>query len=234
MSTHPTTDFDWQLYADATFAGLAVLIPIPLLDAAVEGYFRRRMVRTLARRRGTTLPPAVADHLTREGCNWSGCLMWPITLTWVLLKKLSRKILYFLTVKEATDKLSFYWHRAFLLDYMLAQGHMATVEAAVHGRAALEETLANSTTSPLLQLAGQVIANARHVGRSLWRIGRRNQEDETVAQSRSLMDAQWAESSAYLETLAHRYDETYQQQRLAAEIRLSEPPPATQTNESAL
>ena len=39
LSTLPR--FDWLRYADATFAGLALLIPIPLLDVAFECFFRR-------------------------------------------------------------------------------------------------------------------------------------------------------------------------------------------------
>lgn len=54
----PQTAFEWPIYADATFAGLAVLFPIPLLDWALEEYFRRRMPRTIARYRHHTLPLA--------------------------------------------------------------------------------------------------------------------------------------------------------------------------------
>ena len=53
------TDFDWLVYADATFAGLAILIPFPFVDSLLEEYFRRRMARDIARRRGRTLSPAV-------------------------------------------------------------------------------------------------------------------------------------------------------------------------------
>lgn len=46
----PATQFDWQIYADTTFAGLSLLILIPLLDVAFEWFFRRRMAHTIARR----------------------------------------------------------------------------------------------------------------------------------------------------------------------------------------
>jgi hypothetical protein len=39
----PPAAFDWEVYANATFAGLAVLIPIPLVDWVFEEVFRRRM-----------------------------------------------------------------------------------------------------------------------------------------------------------------------------------------------
>ena len=30
------TDFDWIVYADATFAGLSILLPIPFVDTWLE------------------------------------------------------------------------------------------------------------------------------------------------------------------------------------------------------
>jgi hypothetical protein len=43
------TDFDWLVYADATFAGLAILLPFPFVDSWLEGYFRRRMPGDITR-----------------------------------------------------------------------------------------------------------------------------------------------------------------------------------------
>ena len=39
--------------------------------------------------------------------------------------------------KEASEKLSHYWERAYLLDYMLGAGHLGTAESARHARLAL-------------------------------------------------------------------------------------------------
>ena len=208
----PPTRFDWLQYADATFAGLATLIPLPLVDSLIESYFRRRMVRNIAKRRQVRLPDPIYQHMTREGCNWGAVLLWPITLLWKLLKKLSRKILYFLTVKEATDKLSYYWHRAYLLDYMIAQGHLEQEETAVLARTALEQVLDTITTSPLTKVAQQVANNTRHVWRTLRRVRWRNQEDETIAASKAMMDEQWEESATYLATIAQQYELLYEQQ----------------------
>ena len=209
METPQRPQFDWLQYADATFAGLATLIPLPLVDSLVEGYFRRRMVRNIAKRRQISLNPLVYERMTREGCNIWGCLLWPVSLVWKFLKKLSRKILYFLTVKEATDKLSHYWHRAFLVDYMLVQGHLEGEESAVYARAALEQVLENTTISPLNKLAQEVASNAHWVGRALWRVVRRNKEDETIAASRAMMDEQWDEAADYLTRFAQRYHDLY-------------------------
>ncbi|MCB0032613.1 MAG: hypothetical protein KDE51_01225 [Anaerolineales bacterium] len=218
---HADTSFDWLIYADATFAGLAVLIPIPPLDLLMEAYFRRRILRTIAKRRKTKIPSDVMDIIHREGC-CSGCFTWPLTLIIVVLKRISRKILYFLTIKEASDMLSFYWHRAFLLDYMLAAGHLQNQNTAVVARQALDEILLSTTTSPLGKIAAEIVDNARHIWTTLRRIRRNNEEDEVVAESRSLMDEQWAEAAGYLEQLAAAYQTRFDTLRLDQQIQLFE------------
>ena len=102
----PVPKFDWAVYADATFAGLAILIPIPLLDVFVEWLFRRRMPQAIAKRNGRKLSRPIVFHLNNRPGKWWGCFLWPIALTLLLLKRLFRTILYFLTIKEATDNLS--------------------------------------------------------------------------------------------------------------------------------
>jgi hypothetical protein len=203
------TGFDWQLYADATFAGLAVLIPVPLLDVVFERFFRRRMAPAIAARKGRSLPPPVRVELNRSsgGC-LGGCLAAPITAVLWLITRLSRKILYVLTIKDATDQLSYYWQRAFLLAHMLDQGHLQSLSSAAAAREAMEAVL-DTTAGPLGQLAQQVIAGARHIARTLWR-ARRGGEDEVTRQTRARMRASWAAFDDYFTALAERYDRAYQ------------------------
>ncbi len=138
MNPQPRTNFDWSVYADATLAGLSVLIPIPLLDTVFETFFRRRMPRSIARSHGRVLPANIQAALRLNLRSWfQTYLMLPLTLTIGLVRRLSRKLLYFLTIKEAADALSQYWHRAFLLDYMLAAGHLETVASAHVARQAM-------------------------------------------------------------------------------------------------
>jgi hypothetical protein len=209
MSEHkPQTAFDWALYADATFAGLSPLIPIPLLDLAFEWFFKRRMLSSISKRRGQRLDPAVYQTMNRgEGCA-QGCLLWPLKLVFTLLKRISRKILYFLTIKEATDQLSYYWHRAFLLNYMLALGHLDNVESAETARQALDKVLDTPDTSPLHQFAQQIANSTRHVWRTL-RGARRGQEDEEIAEKKSRMARTWADFSDYLQEVAVRYEQLF-------------------------
>ncbi len=100
MDPQPRTTFDWSRYADATLAGLSVLIPIPFLDTVFERFFRHRMPTTIARSRGRVLPARIEAELTPTSRNVvRACLTLPLTLTIGLVQRLSRKLLYFLTIK---------------------------------------------------------------------------------------------------------------------------------------
>lgn len=209
----PQTEFEWRVYANATFAGLATLIPIIGLDWAFEELFRRRMVVSIAKYRGQNLPPFASNTLNSSNTTClQSCLMLPVILTYGLLKKLSRKILYFLTLKEATDKLSYYWHRAFLIDYMLLAGHLEAEDSAQAARQAMDQTLENTITSPLYQLARQVINHTKHILRTLRR-ARKGVEDEVAQQKKSIMLEHWGDFESYLQTLAAEYNRLYQEIR---------------------
>jgi hypothetical protein len=207
------TAFNWSLYADATFAGLSLLVPIPFLDSAFEWFFKRRVAGAIANWRGRRLAPAVLAELNRGQGSWlEGCLLLPITLTWGLLKRLSKKLLYFLTIKEATDSMSHHWHRAFLIDYALQQGHLDSLDSAVVARRAMDYALATATTSPLENLAQRLIPHTRHITQSL-RKARKGQEDEVIEEKRNMMAKAWAGFGEYLADVAFRYDRAYAQWR---------------------
>ena len=120
------TAFDWAVYADATFAGLAVLIPIPVVDFIVEEYFRRRMPRDIAARNGRTLHPGLVIRLNRRRADNQllGCLLLPLRLVFYLFRNIFRTVLYALSVVDAADNLGYYWHRAFLINYAVRRGHL--------------------------------------------------------------------------------------------------------------
>jgi len=202
----PQTKFDWPIYADATFAGLSVLIPIPLVDLFFESLFKRRVVKSIAKRNGRSLPKQAFAELNRWrfGC-WPGCLVWPVMLVFEFLKRLYRTVLYFLTVKSATDQLSYHWHRAFLLDFMVRRGDLDDMETAVLAAAALNRVLDETTTSPLLQLANQIIDGVSHVLRTILNWVRRRQEDEVVEGTRKQMERAWHDFAGYFEELAEQY-----------------------------
>lgn len=226
------TAFSWSLYADATFAGLSILVPIPFVDSAFEWFFKRRVPGAIARWRGRRLDPTVVAELNHEKSSWlESCLMLPVTLTWGLIKRLSKKVLYFLTIKEATDHLSYQWHRAFLIDYALQQGHLETRADAEVARLAMEYALATGTTSPLENLAQRLIPHTRHITRSL-RKARKGEEDEVIEEKRNMMAKAWVGFAEYLADMAFRYEQTYVKwrherlERAAAEAAAAAAPPS--------
>ncbi len=203
------TDFDWGVYADATMAGLAVLVPIPILDWLLEEIFRRRMPQAIARQRGQRLSSAVAAELNKSNRRWwLTCLLLPVVGLFWLIKRISKKILYFLTVKEATDQVSLYWHQAFLMDYMLQQGHLEDEQSAAAARQAMWRVIKNSHRSPIWQLAQQIVSSSRHVARSLLKF-RRGHEDELVQANKQRMRSSWQKFRGYFETLVPLYDQAY-------------------------
>jgi hypothetical protein len=208
--TDPHRKFDWIIYADATFAGLSILIPIPLLDVLFENLFRRRMPGVIGKRNGRAFDKATIAELNHlpPGC-LQGCFGWPILIILTFLKRLYRTILYFLTIKDASDNLSLYWHRAFLLDYATRSGHIddaATVPVAAQ---TIRQLLDNITTSPLTQFAQQIVSSVSHIFGTLRRVLRRGEEDDVVAETRQRMETMWSSFDSYFAEVAARYDTLY-------------------------
>jgi len=218
----PRTTFDWAIYVDATLAGLAILIPVPLVDVFVEWLFKRRIPQAVAKRNGRRLDRYTVYYLNNDPFSCVGCLMWPLALLLLFLKRLFKTILYFLTIKEATDKLSLYWHRAFLIDFMVRRGDLDDEQTAKIAAAALRELLQNLTTSPLQQLAFQVITSMHHIFRTIWHWRRQRREDADLKQAHLEMANGWERFKEYLETVGAEYVQSFdrlQAAHLAAQIR---------------
>jgi hypothetical protein len=102
----------------AVLAGLTPLIPVPVLDDVVKGYFRRRLVRALAATQGRGLSDAEVDALAKE--SGGGCLRGCVGMVLIYpLKKLFRKVFFFLEWKRAVDLTSHTYHFGYLVDYAL-------------------------------------------------------------------------------------------------------------------
>lgn len=106
--------------------GASALLPVPFLDDVAKAYLERRLVRTIASGEKLTLTTEEVERLTLEppkGCCALGCLgkvvLYPI-------KKLIRKILFFLEIKRAVDQSSNALAEAWLLTLALRQGLWST------------------------------------------------------------------------------------------------------------
>lgn len=134
----------------AMACGLAMLIPLPLLDEYVARRLTRQMFAEQARERGVDLPEEALHLLTEDRSSLvSGCLValvvWP-------LKKLFRTVLYFLTVKDVLDGATVAAHRATMFAIALDAGVLPAHASEV--RALMDTVLSRVRVSP--------------VSRSLW------------------------------------------------------------------
>lgn len=208
--SNPPT-FNWAIYADATLAGLSALIPFPLIDTLFEAYFRRRMIHTIAHQRSRALSPAAVRVLNQDPLASTArtLLTLPLTLTVGLIVRLSRKLLYFLSIRRAVNLLTYYWRRAYLLDYIVRQGHLSTHESAAAAVAALDTVLAQSGSGPFRWLAQHVVNHTPYVLRTLWH-ARHGQEDPPILTIRAELAERWPALDDYLATLARRYDEQFE------------------------
>jgi hypothetical protein len=214
VSTHQRQpDYDWQVFADATCAGLSVLLPIPLLDLLFESIFRRRIPTTISRFRGVDVEPSVRRQLgtsLRSLVSLEGCLGAAFAVVKYVLRRIWRKIIYIFAIKDAATALTEYWHRAALIDHMVRAGHLdrgADTGLAIRVSTAV---LAEIDPSPLMGLARQAVDNVHHVFRLLLAARRLGATEVT----RSLGELLTGQSRAALESLrrtASLYNRRYEQ-----------------------
>jgi len=97
----------------------------------------------------------------------------------------------------------------------MKRGDLSGPEEAALAAEALHLVLDSLTTSPLTQLAQQVVANVRHILRSSWRWLRRKQEDEMMAETRTQMANAWRDMAGYFAQVAARYEQQLEQLHIA-------------------
>lgn len=149
---------DFPAFRQVTFygvvSGLCPLIPVPFLDDWVLHRVRERMVRDLAGRQGADLSEEEVATLAGagEGFRFPGCFA---TLGWVLrkvvlklIKKIFRKVIYILAVREGLHVATDTFHEGFLLlEAFRRRGSEGDFDA-LRVRAAVRETLAELDLQP--------------------------------------------------------------------------------------
>lgn len=136
----------------AVLVGLTPLIPLPLLDDLAQHYFERRMLEKLVIVHALALSPAQIDELAApppmaEG--WiKGCLL---NLLLYPIKKIFRKIFFFLEIKRTIDLVAQTYAKGHLIDGVLSRKLCAPLGPHAPGaiRAASERALARVGVSPI-------------------------------------------------------------------------------------
>ena len=203
--------FDWHIYADATCAGLSVLIPLPLVDIAFETVFRRRIPGTIGKTRDCEIDRTTRIALARPLEGWlsvSGCLAVPVMIVRYILRRLWRKIIYIFAVKDATTALTEYWHRAYLIDHMTRAGHLDPGTDTKLAVGVFRYVLDQIDPSPLTGLARQTMASVQHVMRLLVK-ARRMGASEVTQSLGDVLASHWRVAEASLRSTADLYNGFY-------------------------
>jgi hypothetical protein len=146
----------------ALLVGMTPLIPLPFLDDLARVALRRRMVRALAAEEGVAVDAVVIEALAAEP--GGGCLGFVPRLLLYPIKKVFRKIFFFLEVKRAIDLVSTSWHYGWLLQIALRDRRLledAARAAAV--RAEIEALLAETSVKPFERVLREALRGSRAI-----------------------------------------------------------------------
>lgn len=169
----------------SVLGGLCPLIPVPFIDDVILGFIQRRMVETLCTLHGFHPTSAQIKTLSAEpsGCPL-GCL-WAVVVYPV--KKILKKVLYFLSIKGCVDVASTMLHRGYLLQHCLANGivskdnvadkaGLVRVQDAI--RAACKEVDPRPINQILKRIFGASKALLKGSARAMWGMFRRERKKD--------------------------------------------------------
>jgi len=129
----------YRLLRSSLLSGLCPLFPLPIVDDWLRDGLRERAVKTLLEERGFKFSPAEVRLLAlgesgpaSEGC--VGCfvnaLWWPFRfLGSFLVKKVLRKLIFVLAIKDCASELSRCYHVLHLLRHAASRNAFAVEEA---------------------------------------------------------------------------------------------------------
>ncbi len=148
----------------AILVGLTPLIPIPVVDDLVKGFFARKMIHMLAEAHKLPLTPEEISALSEEpskGCVY-GCLFGTFEF---LIKRLIRKIIFILEWRRAIDLVTHTYYVGHLLDYTFEKGWYTpgSVEEAARLRTAIEKTRAGANTNLVKRTVRENFNQSKHL-----------------------------------------------------------------------
>lgn len=182
-----------QIVAHSLLSGLCPLIPLPLLDDWARDLLRRKLVGRLTGSGGFPLAEdqvkVLANGISSTGPGGClvGCLVRPlIFLSQLIFRKLMRKILFFLTLRDTVNTFSDTFHEGYLVRHAIERGALASVGsgqpvAPTRGgrpvdpqvlavRQSIERSVRATDTRPVTSLVGSLLGGSR---RSLMLTARR-------------------------------------------------------------
>jgi hypothetical protein len=172
----------------SVLAGLCPLVPIPFLDDKVLSWVRRKMIRDLLGARG--LHPSEQQVRILEGeaeGGLRGCLgaavLWPLLkLAVYLVKKVVKKIILILTLKECVDRLSETLHEGYLLHRAAERWQGGGRQGPRRVRAAVERACDAVDPRPVHQLVKKLLRGSRllllRASKALTKLARKERREQ--------------------------------------------------------
>ena len=162
----------YRLAFFSLLGGSTSLIPLPFVDDWTLDWIRRRMILELGG--PIRLPEEAVGVLLKRGERpLSGCLnlliRTPFSLLIYLVKRLFRKIVYILAVKESTDRASAVFHEGYLLAAAARRPDLAPEVRAGRPEAvrqlayAFVETFRQTDTSPVRYVVAHTLKGSRRL-----------------------------------------------------------------------
>ncbi|MFA5503897.1 MAG: hypothetical protein WC314_21420 [Vulcanimicrobiota bacterium] len=190
---------DHHLLAPVVMIGASALIPVPFLDDVAKEYLEKRLFRDIAAKEGLVLSKEEQKHLTQEkngGCCALGCLGSALIYP---LKKLLRKILYFLEIKRSVDQATTALAQAWLFELTLRRKLWVPggeIESCHKVRRAIREACTSHGVKPLELAVKQAFSGAK--GTMLDLAGRFSREtasnEDTIAQTVDQLESEQEEN----------------------------------------
>ena len=174
---------------------LAALTPIPFVDTWLQDRLRAEMTRGLAHHHSTVLDDQTVSRLSSmRGNLLVGCMLGVV---WWPIKKLLRKIVYILAIKDAIDCLADTIIRGLMLDAVFARGRGVGDGAQV--RAAMDTAMTEHARSPLWGTCSPSTSHTwehmdRGFGRVLVWVARRGGADPALDHFRALLNEPTAQA----------------------------------------
>ncbi len=172
-----------EILVHAVLAGLTPLIPVPFVDDWARNGIQTRMVRRIAKAHDAGLYDADARTLGREtGRDESLLFSATKKLAFYPIKRIFRKALFVLVLRDIVDISSRTYHVGYLLDYAFGQAWLAKSPPDTL-RSAVDEVCRQADTSPVHRAFMTVFEESRDLlGTALqsartWMGGAPGQED---------------------------------------------------------
>jgi hypothetical protein len=149
------------LVTHALLTGLTPLVPIPFVDDHIYAYFMRSLVQRLGTAHGKTFSATEMETLSAQkgrGCALGflgSVLLYPV-------KKVLRKIFFFLEWKRAVDTMSHTYYYGYLIDAALSEGWL-NAHGAPRIRTAIDAVLLRTNTSLVTRAFYGVVSQSKGI-----------------------------------------------------------------------